>query len=109
MLQHDIQTLTMPVERLDSNFMKLIKENHLTLYVFTVNSTQDVAKLKQMGVHGVYTDTLTPDDPISTQTIAQTETSNQTPVASSKNKIALILHDKLSSLIQTLHEKFTEV
>jgi glycerophosphoryl diester phosphodiesterase len=68
MLQHDIKTITMPVERLDSNYMQLIKKNHLTLYVFTINSAQEVAKLKQMGVHGVYTDSLTPDDPISSQT-----------------------------------------
>lgn len=105
MLQNGIKTLTMPVERLDSNYMKLIKENHLNVYVFTVNSAQEVAKLKQMGVHGVYTDTLTPDDPISTQIAGKTVSQTPKPTIFTKTKIASALQEKLTSLLQSLHEK----
>lgn len=41
--------------------MEIAKDYGIEVYVHTVNDTEDVEKLKSMGVKGFYTDFLTPE------------------------------------------------
>ncbi|WP_159887701.1 phosphatidylinositol-specific phospholipase C/glycerophosphodiester phosphodiesterase family protein [Paenibacillus puerhi] len=55
-----IKAIAMPTERVDPTWMRRLQAEGAVVYTHTLNDAREWEKLRQMGVHGVYTDELPP-------------------------------------------------
>ncbi|MGG2199437.1 MULTISPECIES: phosphatidylinositol-specific phospholipase C/glycerophosphodiester phosphodiesterase family protein [Paenibacillus] len=55
-----IDTIAMPVERVDAAWIRRLEQEGVKVYAHTVNDPKDEERLRRLGVHGIYTDSLQP-------------------------------------------------
>lgn len=59
-VKNHLKMITMPLSRVSPKFVNTLAEHNIYVYVHTVNSLYEVYKCRIQGVHGFYTDFLTP-------------------------------------------------
>jgi glycerophosphoryl diester phosphodiesterase len=57
---NNLLAVTMPVERLNEDFVRRIKDTGTFIYTHTINDEDQAMKLEEKGVDGFYTDDLKP-------------------------------------------------
>lgn len=60
--RENISVLTMPYSYPDEEMMSVLNEKNILVYAHTVNRPDQANELIALGVHGLYTDFLSPDD-----------------------------------------------
>jgi len=61
MNQNKLKVVTMHTSRVSDDFIKKLTNSGIYVYVHTVNSIPEIEMYQKMGVHGFYTDYISPD------------------------------------------------